>query len=479
MDRASTDISNLKGQAFVEALAEQTWHQVAINHEEGLPFIDVDLKNQANAEASSTRDYFGRYLFELLQNANDAILAVSDNPEWIRSEGYRIRIELTSSALIVANDGVPFLEKDVDSIYRWGESSKDPNKSIGHKGIGFKSVLEISYSPEILSQVVQFRFDRDTCYDRVREITGNGADLKLPITRFVLPHKIENIKAPDKALVQELLHRHGFATVIRLPLRVEQDQVIERISEDVKSHLLLFLNGIDRIEVWQEGKLIRNIYREIAQPDDLLSGQEIMLFEDSKPLSRWLLFSAPKSEIKDNSLISDLEDQAWDRVTKAGFAIAFPLDTAGALRVEVDNSSKLFVYFPTGLDTGLRFRIHGDFYIDAARRQVRPKRYNLWLAKEIANYLADTVMPELARRFPQDVSVVEVLAPRSSPSDFAGDLYEALCGRLTQCAFVPTSGAGPQPPTSTMLMPEGASVDVDRVRTVNVTFRYQTSNDHG
>ncbi len=68
-------------QEYVEELSAQTLRQVAINHQNGLPFVDVDLKNQANAEAGVMREYHGRYLFELLQNANDAITAAKEDTQ--------------------------------------------------------------------------------------------------------------------------------------------------------------------------------------------------------------------------------------------------------------------------------------------------------------------------------------------------------------------------------------------------------------
>ncbi len=160
---------------------------------------------------------------------------------------------MTETALIIANDGVPFLEKDVESIYRWGVSSKDPNKSVGHKGIGFKSVLEITESPQIFSQVVQFHFDRKTCYQAVRKIIGSNNDLTLPITRFVFPYPVRRL-TDDQGLVRELLEQAAYATVIRLPLRVSAERVAARIEADIDSKLLLFLNGIEEIKVRISGQ---------------------------------------------------------------------------------------------------------------------------------------------------------------------------------------------------------------------------------
>ncbi len=340
-------------QRFVERLSERTLNMVRTSHDQGTEYITVDLPNQANAEASATREYRGRYLFELLQNANDAISAAKQDPNRSKSEPYRVRIELTDSALIVANDGLAFAEDDVSSIYRWGESSKDPNKSIGHKGIGFKSVLEITDSPEIFSQLVQFRFDRSTCYREVRHIVGREVELKLPITRFVFPYTVERLRPPDRDLVRQLLHDLGFATVIRLPFKRGFDDVLERVRRDIDSTLLLFLGGIDELEIWVRGERVRSIRKQVEQPGETGIGRRVTLSEDGTPSARWLLYDAPKRPIRDRAVIAQLGDQTLSRVEKVGFAVAFPLDSTGRLQPAVNEPTNLFVYFPTKVSSGL------------------------------------------------------------------------------------------------------------------------------
>ena len=144
-------IRDLKGQTLVQHVCQEALRTVRINHEHHTNYVSEALADLANVEADTMRKYRGRYIFELLQNANDAILDEKNNLPFDQKKTYRVRIELTKSALLVANDGAPFQEKDVQSIYRWGESSKDPNKSIGYKGIGFKSVLEITKSPRFFA----------------------------------------------------------------------------------------------------------------------------------------------------------------------------------------------------------------------------------------------------------------------------------------------------------------------------------------
>ncbi len=463
MATLSTDTGIPSGNAYVERLSEGPLRLA--RGPDGLHYVTVDLANQANAEASAVRDYYGRYLFELLQNADDAITATGEERKrgWARAGPYRVRIELTDSALIVANDGVPFLEEDVNSIYRWGESSKDRSKSIGYKGIGFKSVLEITDSPEIFSRVVQFRFDHDTCYQRVRAIVGAASDLKLPITRFVFPYTVEEVQPlPDRELVRSLLYQEGFATVIRLPLKagIGSAQVESRLASDVAPSLLLFLNGIDEIEVWNKGKRRRVLRRKVRTTGDTYRGRDITLYEGRHIDSRWLLFSCLRPATKARAAIDELGDKTWGRVRQVSLAAAFPLDERGRLITEASGSKKLFVYFPTMVETGLRYRVHGDFYIDAARKQVEDRSYNRWLAQQIASFISKDVVSELVQRFPSDERVVRILVPCAEATDFAAVLQNIIREELAHCAFVPSLDGKPRRPRQIVLSPNGATADI-------------------
>lgn len=96
--------------------------------------------------------YHGRFLIELIQNAHDALYEepTADQPARIA-----IVLDLQDSphgTLLVANDGQPFTRSNFERLSALGQSDKDPQKSIGNKGLGFRSVLEVSERPEIYSR---------------------------------------------------------------------------------------------------------------------------------------------------------------------------------------------------------------------------------------------------------------------------------------------------------------------------------------
>jgi hypothetical protein len=121
-----------------------------------------DLKEHASQESQTRRDYAGRALWELLQNADDAM----------------------------APKGRP------------------SNELIGAKGLGFKSVLEITERPEIHSGAFHFGFDPDRSAALLRQVTPDP-----PRLVFRFPHSVK-----PNAQVKEL-RAAGFTTVIKLPFK--------------------------------------------------------------------------------------------------------------------------------------------------------------------------------------------------------------------------------------------------------------------
>jgi hypothetical protein len=448
------------GQAYIEHKSDEALRAWRVNHKNKTNFFHEAIKDLANVESDTMRKYRGRYVFEMLQNANDAILEGKYRLKQQRNV-FRVRIHLTEEALIVANDGASFAEKDVDSIYRWGESSKTGKnsseyKTIGYKGIGFKSVLEITESPQVFSEVVQFHFDRETCDTAIRQIIGKKSKINIPFTRFIFPFSIEQIVGPDQLLIDHLLNHEKYATVIRLPLKqgVSADQILERIKNDVDPALLIFLNGIDEIDIWHCSNRLLLYSRQLVTEKGY-QGKVITLYESRKIVSRWLLFESPKVTIKDVSLIDDLQEDAWKSVKQVGFALAFPLDDIGQLKIEETDSGRLFVYFPTEERSGLRYRIHADFYVDASRKSIECQRpYNRWLGEKIAVYLTAKVVPELVHRFPNDKRVVQILTPVNQPFDISEVIFSAITEKLGDCVFIPTQDGKLTSPHQTLLAPQ-------------------------
>src|ERR1700757_1285153 len=114
------------------------------------------LREDVGQESQIAQDYRGRLVYELLQNADDAMAAGGASS--------CIRFELTDKDLWVANSGRPLDEADVRGLCGISASKKSAQQgqkrraSIGHKGMGFKSVLEVTDAPEVFSTTISLRF---------------------------------------------------------------------------------------------------------------------------------------------------------------------------------------------------------------------------------------------------------------------------------------------------------------------------------
>ena len=200
--------------------------------------------------------YRGRCVLELLQNAHDALTAAPCD-----DSGQITFVLETEPApvLLIANSGRAFERRDFKGLCRLGQSPKDPNRSVGNKGLGFRSVLEVASAPEIWStgpseggSAFVFRFDphvREQVADAIAELEENGLGTCSPfdpserlvdwtedqLQRYSDRLRTEGLDGPNEAMeylspydlplpigessevVDELL-RDGHTTVVRLPL---------------------------------------------------------------------------------------------------------------------------------------------------------------------------------------------------------------------------------------------------------------------
>ena len=151
-------------------------------------FID-ELKNGtkkyktiASLGGQIAEAYRGRCVLELLQNAHDALPEIpGDDPGLITFSLETV----PSPVLLIANSGHAFERKDFKGLCQLGQSPKDPNKSVGNKGLGFRSVLEVASGPEVWSTATvttrpllflgrDLAFGLLPCVDQVRGVTGEG-----------------------------------------------------------------------------------------------------------------------------------------------------------------------------------------------------------------------------------------------------------------------------------------------------------------
>jgi hypothetical protein len=112
----------------------------------------------------------GHFLFELLQNAEDA-----------QARTFRVRFE--QDRVVVWHDGLPFDVRDLVGVTSIGQTTKK-KQQIGFFGVGFKSVYEVTDRPQIYSDVFCFEIidvSIPRALERPPEVDEAGTTLILPL----------------------------------------------------------------------------------------------------------------------------------------------------------------------------------------------------------------------------------------------------------------------------------------------------------
>ncbi|MCD8295108.1 MAG: hypothetical protein LUE27_07705 [Clostridia bacterium] len=272
------------------------------------------------------------FLYELLQNAEDM-------------NATKVTFRLESQRLIFEHNGTKrnFELRDIDSITNKGKSQKaDDVTQIGKFGMGFKAVYDYTNTPEIHSGQYHFRIEHF--------IVPNDSNMPKPFwiqkdedrhTQFIFP--FNNSKKPAAKAVTEI--RAGF----------------EHFNETA----LLFLSSIKEINysVPDGGKGKVSISRKV-NGTDFLTCVTVRSPEKNvkEKQSYWATFSA------DCPLKVREEGSTAQALKKFPVSIAYHLNSdKGKYSLDHTLAGKVCIFFPTEIDSGLRFHINAPFASTIAR----------------------------------------------------------------------------------------------------------------
>jgi len=418
-----------------------------------------DLEERAYLETTIANQYRGRYLLELVQNAVDAmqrqtgqlpknIILETDEPAEPLS--YRCHIQLSKEALYVANDGQPFEAADVRGLTAMGKSTKGEGRYIGHKGLGFRAVLEISHAPEIYSGPYQFGFSRAETLGLLRQGLEGVEVSEVPGLSVPFPRSLEKLPEGERQLLSQL-QQQGYVTIVRLPLKAGLfSEVVVACREFLNSHSLLFLPFITELTLQlpnEPRQTLRKTNRELTARNENVRLERVSLkLEPENKTEEWLLVKPWESLAIPAEYLDGLNDRTWQNTKTAGLALALPLLelSSGDLffKRRLD-PLPFFVHFPTKEATGLGLALHAEFYLSVSRKEIDGDLpYNRWLAKSVADFLCREALPALQARYPDDINLLDLLADVAYHNGpFGHSFRQLLDERLAVTAFVPV-GAG-------------------------------------
>lgn len=175
------------------------------------------ITSDYRGEDETSRDYGGRFLWELLQNAADAMGDARPNGEFI-----------------------------------------------GSKGLGFKAVLEVTDTPEIHSGPFHFRFSAVETQDLLRK---EGLHDAPPPLTFRIPHT-----ATPHQRTEELLNA-GYTTVIRLPLKDDAPNTVIHRLQELDPLFMLLVPQLSTLRiVGANGETVHRVHRVHGTEPGLADG---------------------------------------------------------------------------------------------------------------------------------------------------------------------------------------------------------------
>ena len=440
------------------------------------------LQEDVSQESQVGHDYRGRLVYELLQNADDALLGevITEN---------RARFLLTENELWVANTGRPFTEADVRGLCGLGASSKTqvdgPKRaSIGHKGLGFKSILEITDAPEAFSETVCFRLSRGQALEQVGAL---WAELDRGYVRGVPVMRFPTAITADHP-VWRGFREDGFHSAFRFPFhaKVTSDQraalAYQLLTLPMTS--VLFLKHLEEVVIdvqtsaEQEGRQwLLERYRMTSAGAKPCEGMiesglyRVDLVNQSDVGERYWV--AHNSEVLIGEHRDGLAGPAWDGVDISEVSVA--VRDAGDPRIEPE-SRRFHVFLPTQEPSGCSVLVNGAFTTDLSRKHVQvsdaASNYNAHLVRQSAQTFVETLVPHLLtergprcvlRALEQEAGIAgeAALLMRAALTDALADapLLPAGDSRLSLSeAVLPTPVLGAHGPDFAALLRTGSSV---------------------
>ena len=411
--------------------------------------------------------YRGRCVLELLQNAHDAL---ADSPAGDPGQITFVLETGPEPALLIANSGRAFEHKDFKGICRLGQSPKDPNHSVGNKGLGFRSVLEVATAPEIWSMgategspAFVFRFDpqvRERVANTLAELEAKGLETRSPfdpserlldwtkdqlqryhdrlreeeldsrreameyLSPYDLPLPIEgSIEVVDKLL------RDGHATVVRLPLDGGRTGDVHEAVESVRTQLenlldistTLFLPRLRTLVVAIDGRR-RTVRRRVDAAEafgEVGCGRRERVGiscsdagEETAAAARFLVWTRALGGADDPEWAARIGDAVrhlpnkWPDVDSVQVGVAVQVG-------EVSAKGRFVIFLPTEMETGTGAHINAPFFGSLDRRRILfEDEYNRLLLDCVVDLSLD-VIGDLAAGQPEEASgraIVDILS---------------------------------------------------------------------
>jgi hypothetical protein len=374
------------------------------------------FEGRRSVEEQLSGEYHGRFLIELIQNADDACGQDGEIVIVIR--------RTPSPRIAVFNTGKGFTHENFRSLCTLGLTDKKPEEAIGNKGLGFRSVLEVCKNPFIFSSNPNrpkgeeprfdgycFYFDPDELGNALQksaqqigssdgfpplDIAGRSfqlleefrldfiSSLKCSLTdseilrRAIQTLPVYEMPLPCKTLDPLLswASEKKAATAVFLGIRPDAEGISRKALAELDAYMFLFLRNARRISAYLENTSRPNkvveFERDIDRPKDrplIGKGHIKVTYHDREAWAdvrgikpedlenesqEWWFFRKPVERKDFEAALEGLPDR-WQDMRRVEIEVAVPIIPDHSL-------GRFAIYLPTKTITGTRAWVNAPFY---------------------------------------------------------------------------------------------------------------------
>lgn len=313
------------------------------------------LSDLAGLETYVSESYNNRSFIELLQNADDA-------------GSSKFLVERYGDYLMVANDGRLFNKKDIESICRSAASNKERGTTIGYRGIGFKSVVNLANEIHLISGDYNITFSKELTKKAVPQAS------RVPLIR--IPHQLSSDVEKKTRGKISALKEDGYTTFFIFSGLTGHS--IEEEYSNFQFRSLIFLRHIRYTEL----NLDNRVTAEIKRSSDTVT------LRVGNDITEWKLFS-------ENNI-----------------CIAFSIKE-GTIERLPQQEAMIHAFLPTEDTSGLGVLLNGDFSTDPSRRHLIFDDLTIDTIDHISNLYVNILADNILRKDAESTEIVSAMMPYS------------------------------------------------------------------
>lgn len=397
------------------------------------------LRDKARNEKNLRELYRGRAFYELLQNADDCGAKVAF-------------FFLTPEGMAFGHDGQWFTVRNFINLAD-GWSDKDPKQCIGHKGLGFRSVLDITPSPHLTKvsdeEFLAIKFSWALNHNFIQSVIRENSKLNHEYQEWIrhgericpVMYIPNNIKKTSLGHCSHILdhiltgkYDHTFTTLFWFPSKdssisssvlneidpatiisdIEGRSKLTRFMKEEVTTILPFLRSIKNVTLIDRNETLSHIDLDCRIKDN---------DEGVVQLSATIEGQAKKTEFRQlrRTLRIPLEvkqaqgtPKAVKRLDEVGLTIAVEIKQGKPIP---KNDARFHVYFPTNEKVGLGFVVHSDFYVAPDRTRLMEGKYNEWLLDQASEVAANEFLSMLLKEYRASDVFASIIPPGQSTSN--------------------------------------------------------------